>query len=126
MKREHVKTLLQALLFVCLLVPSSFAMDKQELINELNRQIDSFKRSIPECPVISKNPDKCVAQFNSMIESNQKKIAQLRGDGSAGEKATRANCGAIDSKKATSATPDLCLGNLVCMTNLCGGEATCP
>ena len=120
MKKLYIRMVLLAALCLCLSAPLSFAMDKQELIKELNRQIDLFRRSIPECPVISKDPGRCVAQYNKMIKDNQEKIARLLSEESPGEKATRAKCG------ITPVGSDLCVGNLVCMTNFCGGEATCP
>jgi len=44
------------------------------------------------------------------------------------DRAYQANCGSVDQNRTTPFSPDheFCPGNLVCMTNFCGGGMGCP
>ncbi|PKN69250.1 MAG: hypothetical protein CVU54_10925 [Deltaproteobacteria bacterium HGW-Deltaproteobacteria-12] len=64
--------------------------------------------------------------FSSIV--NLKRVAGPVKTDNRGDKAYQANCGVVDPNRATPFPPDheFCPGNLVCMTNFCGGGMGCP
>lgn len=63
--------------------------------------------------------------------NNKKILKRISGpakDGNNGERAYKADCGTVDPNRTEPFPPnhEFCPGNLVCMTNFCGGGMGCP
>jgi hypothetical protein len=135
MKKQHlIKRLFAVALFIyislCLFAPSSFATSKEDQIKLAEEIIRNCEKDIATLKEFgddkSSNGAKIIENCNKLIASFQSKLDELRNGKNQGEKAYKADCGAADPNRTTPVTTDLCPGNLVAMTNFCGGGTGCP
>jgi len=112
------------------MVPSSIASEseKEDEISKLQEIIEGLRSmNAGWQEVNAPESAKHIEANNKLIMKYQAGIEELRNE-SKGEKAYQANCGTIDPNRTTPFPPDheFCPGNLVCMTNFCGGGMGCP